>query len=186
MKRMILVGVLIGGMLLAQAATALDKLSVGIGGNYRNDLNLYGARLGLQWDWSGGPLWTHGDWQLGGYWEASYNYFHHFSANTAHNRHLHIWAISPVFVLRSPAWRTWQPYVELAIGAAYFSDKNIAGRVTGSHYQFEDRAAFGVRFGPQQQYDLNLRVLHYSNADLADPNPGYDLLMLNLTLPAPF
>lgn len=185
MKRMTLASVLIGGMLFSHAALAQDKLSIGTGGTYRNDQDLYGTRLGLQWDWSA-PLWTHDDWQLGGYWEASYNYFYHFSSTTAHNRHLHVWTVSPVFVLRTPAWHTWQPYIELAIGAAYFSDKNVAGRITGSHYQFEDRAALGVRFGPQQQYDLNLRVLHYSNADIAAPNPGYDLIMLNLTVPAPF
>lgn len=163
---------------------AIDRLSVGIGGNYL-DNDLYDIRLGLQWLWDM-PLWQWRNWQLGGYWEVSYNYLRVPDPAPSLNHDTHIWAITPVFVLAPRSQGNWSPYIEVAIGAAYLSDKEIAGRATGSHYQFEDRASLGVRFGQAQQYDVNLRFMHYSNANIESPNPGYDLLMLNFTLSTRF
>ncbi len=165
-------------------AMAVDRVSIGVGGNYI-DYDLYSARLGVQWLWDT-PLWQWRNWQLGGYWEASYHYLRIPEPEPHLNKDMHIWAITPVFVFAPRPQGDWSPYAELAIGAAYLSDKELAGRTTGSRYQFEDRIAVGMRFGEAQQYDVNLRFLHYSNAKLEAPNPGYDVFMLNFSMPVTF
>ena len=172
---------LISILFISTPAYSLDHISVGTTHSYKSE-TLEGLRLGLQWQWDRNLVrWKY--WQLSGYWEASYHYVHAPNSAPEQNDRLQILAVTPVFVVVPTGFSNWRPYLEFAIGAAYFSDTEIAGRATGSRYQFEDRIALGARFGARQQYDLNLRLMHYSNAGINDPNPGYDMLMLTLTVP---
>jgi len=62
---------------------------------------------------------------------------------------------------------------------ALISDQEIARRDLSSTFQFEGRIGVGLRFGQQQQRDINFRFLHYSNAGISRPNDGIDIFMLS-------
>lgn len=114
----------------------------------------------------GKDIWTGSKMRLGGFWEGSINYWN------ADDGDLYAAAIAPVFALYfgSPS-NKWQPYIEGAIGAAYISETALAGRQFSTHFQFENRLGIGVR-GPRVSF--HLRLLHYSNADIDEPNNGMD------------
>lgn len=102
---------------------------------------------------------------LGGYWNVAYTWW---EAGRFGSDEQSV-SISPVFVYRFNA-DGWQPFVEAGIGAAYFSDELVGDRRMGSQAQFEDRFGVGVQLSERDA--LRLRVIHYSNAGLEDPNQG--------------
>lgn len=87
--------------------------------------------------------------------------------------------ISPV--LSYPLWRgpDYHSYLEFGVGVAYIDRKLLAERDLSSHLQFEDRIGIGLRFGRGLKHGINLRALHYSNAGLAKPNDGIDIILLS-------
>jgi len=102
--------------------------------------------------------------RLGGFWEGSVNYWH------ANDGELYAAAIAPVFALYfGSSSNQWQPYIEGAIGAAYISETHLAGRQFSTHFQFENRLGIGLR---GSTVDFHVRLLHYSNADIDEPNNG--------------
>jgi lipid A 3-O-deacylase len=86
-------------------------------------------------------------------------------------------ALSPVLVFRPvPSDSRPEPYLEIGVGGAWLSETMISWRDFGSHLQFEDRIGAGIRW---RSFDFNFRYLHYSNAGLAGPNHGLDILLLS-------
>jgi len=71
------------------------------------------------------------------------------------------------------------PYCELGVGLSWLSETEIEGRILSLHFQFEDKFGMGMRFGQKQQYDLAMRVYHYSNASIKRPNSGVNLAMVS-------
>lgn len=65
-----------------------------------------------------------------------------------------------------------KPYVEAGIGIAVFSGAAAGDQKFGSAFNFEDRIGAGVRIGASQR--LGLRVTHYSNAGIKEPNDGIE------------
>ena len=81
---------------------------------------------------------------------------------------------------RSPFVHTHiTPYTELGIGLSWLSETEIEGRILSLHFQFEDKAGAGMRFGKKQQYDVAIRAYHYSNASIKRPNSGVNLAMMS-------
>lgn len=72
------------------------------------------------------------------------------------------------------------PYLDLGLGASWFSKKEIGGRELGIHFEFEDRLGLGFRFGKNQQFDFCYRAVHFSNAYLGQQNHGINLHLLVL------
>ena len=124
--------------------------------------NTANVSLALDWD----RRWFESDaGHLSGYWNLAYTWWEagRFGSDE------HSLSVSPVFVYRFNA-DGWQPFVEAGIGAAYFSDDRVGDQRMGSRAHFEDRFAVGVQLGERDA--LRLRVIHYSNAGLEDPNDG--------------
>lgn len=97
--------------------------------------------------------------------------------------HNHLWALALGFVLRlerACAFFGFWPYFEAGFGGAWLSQKEISGRALGMHFEFEDRIGAGFRFGPQRQFDIGYRFIHFSNACLAYENNGINLQFLIL------
>lgn len=83
-------------------------------------------------------------------------------------------------LLLTPAFRytfdsALRPFVEAGIGAALFLDTRYEGRRFSTAFQFEDRLAAGMPLGGGE---LLLEYTHYSNADIATPNEGLDVVAL--------
>jgi len=129
-------------------------------------------RVGTQVDF--GSRWLQSSTgHLGGYWDAGYTYWE--GDDTASNHSL---SFSPVFVYEFTG-KTFRPYVAIGIGIAAFSSTEVEGNDLGSSFQFEDRVGFGVRFADQE---LGVRVIHYSNAGLKQPNGGVETYTLHYRL----
>jgi len=85
-----------------------------------------------------------------------------------------------------PAWR-YRPallgdagFVELGTSVAYVSDRQLADRDLGSRGHFTTHATLGWNLDALQRWHVGLRVRHTSNAGLGTPNPGLDIVMLEL------
>lgn len=64
---------------------------------------------------------------------------------------------------------TQKLYLEGGIGLSYFSNRNFGGQST--NLQFADH--LGVGYGP-----VSLRVSHFSNGGLKNPNPGVNAIQI--------
>jgi len=122
------------------------------------------ANVSLAFDWN--KRWFESETgHLGGYWNVAYTWWE--AGRLGDDEHS--LSVSPVFVYRFNT-DGWRPFVEAGVGAAYFSDDLVGDRDLGSRAHFEDRFAVGVQLSERDA--LRLRVIHYSNAGLEDPNQG--------------
>lgn len=159
---------LIAVLLCAAPALAFDRISMAVG-QANDDIEV--QRLGLQRDFSA-HWWSDKVVGVSGYWELSVNRWSDDETITA-------LALSPVLTVFPNRVTAVRPYLELGIGVALLSDRRIGGRDLSTRFQFEDRIGAGVRFGDAHRHDLNLRFMHYSNADIEQPNNGLDVYMLS-------
>jgi len=71
------------------------------------------------------------------------------------------------------------PFAEIAAGLHLLSRTRVSDtKAFSSAFQFGDRLAIGYRFGDAIDSELALRLQHYSNAGIKEPNPGINFLML--------
>lgn len=150
-----------------QAQTAAIDLVKGEG-------EVLGLRLGyrpVEWHITEIPLL--GDAQL--YMEASANLWR-YGEEPEYHSNLAI-ALSPVLMKQFGTLYQRALYWEFGIGFSLLDKQRFAGKNLGSHYQFEDR--IGLIWQLQNDEQLALRYMHYSNAGLQQPNPGLDFLALS-------
>ena len=122
------------------------------------------ANVSLAFDWN--RSWFESETgQLSGYWNVAYTWW---EAGRFASDEQSI-SISPVFVYRFNA-EGWRPFVEAGIGAAWFTRDRVGDKNLGSRAHFEDRFAVGAQLSDRDA--IRLRVIHYSNAGLEDPNEG--------------
>lgn len=160
---------LVTGALLAPVTVqAIDGLAIGYG---EGNSEVESWRLAVVKD-------LHSDWlhnwspHLDAYVDASINHWQYGDDNQQ------VYAISPVLTWSWNRAGSWQPFVEIGIGAAYVSDTQVEHRDLTTHFQFEDRLGVGVR---RADYEFSLRAIHYSNGGIKSPNSGLSLLQANLT-----
>jgi lipid A 3-O-deacylase len=122
------------------------------------------ANVSLAFDWN--KNWFESDTgALSGYWNVAYTWWEAGRFGSDEQS----FSISPVFVYRFNA-DGWRPFVEAGIGAAWFTNDLVGDKNLGSRAHFEDRFAVGAQLSERDA--LRLRVIHYSNAGLEDPNEG--------------
>jgi len=144
-------------------------------------------RLSASWDF--GPIWqSEGEWGIHAVWESSFAVWNGSrrpglapdratSLNPTTSGPLFRWQRQTPFSITRII-----PYAELGVGLSWLSETEIQGRIVSLHFQFEDKAGIGMRFGKKQQYDIAIRAYHYSNASIKHPNSGVDLVMMNFGL----
>jgi hypothetical protein len=136
--------------------------------------------VGTTWAWR----WQH-DFDAGrltGYWETSLGRWSSNPNNAARSSALVTQlGLTPVLRWHPSAWgERW--FVEAGIGAnvilpVYRSrDKRFS-----TAFNFGDHVALGYRFGEERQQELALRVQHFSNASIKQPNPGENFLQLRFS-----
>lgn len=70
---------------------------------------------------------------------------------------------------------TYPVYLLASAGPAYLSTRHFGTNVQGSNLAFQLNGGLGMEY---KHFDANLRMVHYSNAGLANPNEGYNILYL--------
>ena len=152
-------------------AHAVDGTSfeVGVG----EHVQLY--RVGLQWDWNKKWLQT-GGMHLNGYWDLNLGYWHGDSYEDRDaSQNIGVIGITPVF-----RWENDNKkgiYVEGGIGASLFSKTyNNNGNRMSTAFEFADHIGVGYVFN--NNFDLGLRLQHYSNAGIKKPNSGENFVIV--------
>ncbi len=88
--------------------------------------------------------------------------------------------VSLVGLLR---WRARQQdrfFLELGSGPTKLSDSEFGNLNISTSWHFRSVFGFGWTLGDKRQYDLGYRLIHISNAGTNEPNPGLDLMALQL------
>lgn len=111
--------------------------------------------------------WTH--WSLNG----SVGQWH---TTTPRNRDLTSGALSLALRLYPfDLGNNYKAYVLAAAGPAVLSDRHFGDNTQASNLTIQSNAGLGFEF---KCIDVNLRFEHFSNANLGDPNEGFNILYL--------
>jgi len=109
------------------------------------------------------------------YFETSVNMWQY--DHTGESESNTLLAMSPVIQYPAFNFSNTPVYLEAGIGISLIKNTYFAGKDISTHYQFEDRIGLVASF---EQVDVALRVIHYSNAGLKEPNPGLNFLTLSV------
>ena len=134
------------------------------------------ARVGFQWDWNKDWLRTAGGWHLNGYWDLNLGWWHGDRYNDGHgSQDLAVIGITPVFRWEKATKKG--VYVEAGIGASLFSENyNNNGNKMSTAFEFADHIGVGYVF--DNNFDLGLRLQHYSNGGISKPNDCENFIVL--------
>lgn len=156
---------------------AIDSASVEYGtGNHTQMI-----RGSLQWKWEK-KWWQSNGSHIGGYWDASLmqwrgNRFQNILENT---QNITAIGITPVFRFQNDSLKG--VYAEAAIGAHLLSDLyDNNGRKLSTRFQFGDHLAIGYVF--QSGLDLGLKIQHFSNGGIKEPNNGVNFAIIRASYP---
>ena len=154
---------------LSAEGGAAKSVTIGYGQS-KDNIDIY--RMGIKRDFQ--SKWLDSDFgYLSGYYEWSANYWK--ARNGEHNAGI---SFSPVFVYEINSPYEYRPYLEAGIGISLFSKTVIENRDLSSSFLFEDRIGIGIKREP---FDIVIRYMHYSNANIAEPNDGIDIFLLQLS-----
>jgi hypothetical protein len=86
----------------------------------------------------------------------------------------------------TPQWLGDHAFLEVGIAVGWLAHHRLGERDLGSRGHFVSHALLGWQRDPASGWYAGLRVRHTSNAGLATPNPGFNLLQLEygVRLPA--
>lgn len=155
-------------------AAELDSVRLRIGApTEAGDID--GGALGLTFEPDSTPAWL--GW-IGEdmHYEAAFSFWSNASPNknTVYTTHF------------GPAWR-FRPgllgergFIEAGTSVAYISEQRVEGDDLGSLWHFTTHATLGYELGPERRWHIGLRARHSSNAGFESPNPGLDIVMLEM------
>lgn len=106
-------------------------------------------------------------------WGVSATYF-----QSRGNENVFAFSIFPVlrfYLLRRKNYDFYTNYS--IIGPTYITKSVIDGFDSGSNATFQDKMGFGVFFGKNRSYNLELRIMHYSNGNIFSDNAGVAIPM---------
>ena len=103
--------------------------------------------------------------------ELAYHYWQDYTPSDNHGV-----SITPVLIYQYPL-DNLSLYIEGGIGITYIDSEHYLDRSLGSHWQFEDKLAAGVII--HKRHKLGLTFSHYSNANLANENDGFNVVGLS-------
>ena len=98
-----------------------------------------------------------------------------FYSTAAVNKHLFTAAASLAFRFYALTTPKLHPFFLASVGPAYLSDQNFGQNRQADNFAFQSILGAGVEVGKAKRVDLNLRLIHYSNAYLMHPNEGFNI-----------
>lgn len=117
---------------------------------------------------------------LRGYTEVTYSKWVAGEPGVANSRSFNQVGIAPVLRIQHPE-RFPGMFLDLGIGAYLITpiyqhrDKRF-----GSAYNFGDQIGVGMQLGRGGSYEVSVRVQHFSNGGIKQPNPGENFLQMRL------
>jgi len=136
--------------------------------------------IGGQWRWKHAwvlrdSLVLHGRWEIAvGRWRADLN------DQERDQKWVTQLSVVPTLRLFGPSGRGW--YGEIGSGPAMLMPVfQSRDRSFSTELNFQSHLALGYILGSQAEHDIGLRIEHFSNAGIRDPNPGIELASLRYT-----
>ena len=155
----------------------IDNASLEIGGGAKVQM----VRVAVQADWSKRWFQSNG-WHLGGYWDASLAQWRGNAYRDVDGQHQNITNIgfTPVFRYQRDDLKGW--YGEGGIGVNLLSElyNNDANRLSTA-FQFGDHIGAGYVF--DNQWEVGMKIQHFSNGSIKKPNSGVNFLVLKVSRP---
>jgi lipid A 3-O-deacylase len=155
----------------------IDKASLEAGGGAKVQM----LRVGVQKDWNQRWFQSNGT-HIGGYWDASIAQWRGNAYQNVDGRHQNITNIgfTPVFRFQADDLTGW--YGEAGIGLNLLSKRydNDSNRLSTA-FQFGDHLGAGYVFA--NQWDVGMKIQHFSNGGYKKPNSGVNFLVLKVSRP---
>ena len=158
--------------LATSAALAVDSVALEYGVGDRNGV----TRASAQWNWNK-PLMRSAQSEVVGHWDVSASHWHSRRFNNVPGQTQDFFTLGVTPVLRWQGVAATGPYAEAGLGLHYFSKLyNNNGAQLSTHYQFGSLLGVGYRF--TGNFDLGLRIQHFSNGGFKQPNTGVNLALI--------
>lgn len=154
-----------------------DSYSFEIGNGNRTQL----ARIGAQWDWDK-KWWQSNGTHIGGYWNLDVSWWHgnRYDDQRGAKKDLATIGFTPVFRFQSDD--KLGAYGEFGVGAHLLSRRyNNNGKRLSTNFQFGSLLGTGYVF--DNKLDLGVRVQHFSNGGIKEPNSGVNFVILRAAYP---
>uniref|UniRef100_A0ABX1PLM1 Lipid A deacylase n=2 Tax=Aromatoleum anaerobium TaxID=182180 RepID=A0ABX1PLM1_9RHOO len=134
--------------------------------------------VGVQWLL---PVWYRTEWKnwrIAGHPELQLNRHRSHSDEAVQAGAFATFRISPI---RTGAY----PYLEAGLGLNLFSEEKLGRRNLSTHFQFGELIGVGIawggRAGGKGETSVGVRLSHYSNAGLKQPNHGIEVFQLTVS-----
>lgn len=163
-------------MIVSHSVEAADGLIDAASFEAGDGIKVQMIRLGVQSDWSKRWLQSNGT-HLSGYWDLSLAQWRANAYRNVPGRHQAITDIgfTPVFRFENDSRKGW--YAEGGIGLNLLSKRyDNDDKLLSTHFQFGDHLGAGYVF--DNQWDVGLKVQHFSNGGYKKPNSGVNFLVL--------
>jgi lipid A 3-O-deacylase len=171
--------VVIGAGLAAMhsASYAVDSASLEFANGNRTQM----VRVATQWKWARHWNFSNGA-HVGGYWDLSLAQWrgNRFQNMPGRKQDITSIGITPVFRLQNETLKGF--YGEAGIGAHYLSAlyNNNDSRLS-TRFQFGDHIGVGYVF--ENNLDLGLKIQHFSNGGIKNPNSGVNFAVVRVSYP---
>jgi lipid A 3-O-deacylase len=126
-----------------------------------------------------GPVWQHsfGSTRIELVGELGASYWWTTQSNVLPGYANHEYQLSAIPLFRY--WATQRFYVEGGVGATFFSDTKFHDKNISTAFQFGDHIGAGYQLTRSTR--VGLRVSHFSNASIKRPNPGLNIVQLQVS-----
>ena len=178
MKQVMSMILVIAGMANLNAY-AIDGFSMDLGYGEESAVHI---GTSAKWNWDS-KWFTAGNWSVGGHWEVGAAHWNGKSGKHS-NGSITLVGITPVFRLmrHQPLFNGMMPFFEGAVGFHMMSDNKIGDADLGGNFIFGTHIAAGVPFSSRRQYELSVRLQHFSNAGIYNGgNNGMDFVQLRFS-----
>ena len=127
-------------------------------------------------DWNWGWNRTLGRGIVSGYFEAALSGWNY--PNLQERETTWLGQVGAIPVLRYRPGGQGSPwFVEAGVGLTFTTTVyDTQSKRFSTRFNVGDHVALGTNFGDDRQHELALRVEHYSNAGIKEPNPGLDFV----------
>ncbi len=89
-------------------------------------------------------------------------------------------SLVPTLRLSSVSQRGW--YAEVGSGPSLLMPVfRSQGRAFSTEFNFQSHFAVGYALGKRVEHDVGVRIEHFSNAGIREPNPGMNLVSMRYT-----
>jgi hypothetical protein len=151
-----------------------DRMSMELGGGE----HVYVVRVGAEWDWNDNLMQVLGL-DLSTYWQLDFSKWQSTRDASQDGANVTV-GFTPMFRFTGKKG-SFQPYLDVGVGAYLFSVSELEDHEFGSNFQFSSLFGVGARFGKRHQWSLGYKFQHYSNGSVRVPNHGINFNFLTLS-----